>query len=213
MNVGVLGSGDVGKSLANGFLKHGHSVMVGTRDPNKLADWQKESGGKGKVGSFADAAAFGTMIVLATKGAAAEASLTLAGAQNLDGKIVIDTTNPIADAPPENGVLKFFTSLTDSLLERLQKAYPKARFVKAFNSIGSAFMVNPEFGSKPTMFYCGNDAAAKKDVAAVITAFGFEPEDMGSAEAARGLEPLCIVWCLPGFLRNDWSHAFKLLKK
>ena len=214
MNVGILGSGEVGKTLADGFIRYGHSVAIGTRDEKKLVEWKKGAGAKGRVGSFADAAAFGELIVLATKGAAAKKSLELAGAKNLEGKIIVDATNPIADAPPDQGVLKFFTSLESSLMEQLQAAFPKARFVKAFNSIGSAFMVNPDFsGVKPTMFICGNDAGAKRDVADIVTKFGFEAEDMGGALAARALEPLCILWCIPGFLRNDWSHAFKLLKK
>ena len=213
MKVGIIGSGEVGKALADGFLKHGHEVLIGTRDANKLADWKKKAGAAGRVGSFSDAAAFGPVVVLASKGSAAKEALTLAGEKNLSGKIVIDTTNPIADAPPQSGVLKFFTSLDTSLLEQLQKAFPSAKFVKAFNSIGSALMVNPNFsGGKPTMFICGNDAKAKAEVSVILAQFGFDPEDMGTAEAARAIEPLCILWCLPGFLRNDWKHAFKLLK-
>jgi len=127
---------------------------------------------------------------------------------------VIDATNPIADAPPVNGVLKFFTSLDESSMERLQREHPRAHFVKAFNSVGSGCMVNPQFkGGRPTMFICGNDEAAKQTVARILDQFGWETADadMGKAEAARAIEPLCMLWCIPGFLRNDWSHAFKLL--
>jgi len=209
MNVGVLGSGDVAKTLAAGFLKHGHRVAVGTRDPKKLAEWAAQHPGA-KTGTFADAAAHGELVVLAVKGSAASEAVKLAG--GLAGKVVIDACNPIADAPPANGVLKFFTSLDDSLMERLQKQAPQARFVKAFNSVGSALMVNPKLPAKPTMFICGNDDAAKKAVAGICAQFGWEAEDMGKAEAARALEPLCILWCIPGFLRNDWAHAFKLLR-
>ena len=209
MNVGVLGSGEVAKALAAGFLKHGHSVAVGTRDPKKLAEWTAQHPGA-KAGTFAEAAAHGDVVVLAVKGSAAGEAVKLAG--GLAGKVVIDTCNPIADAPPANGVLKFFTSLDDSLMERLQKQAPQARFVKAFNSVGSALMVNPKLAAKPTMFICGNDDAAKKAVAGICGQFGWEAEDMGKAEAARALEPLCILWCIPGFLRNDWAHAFKLLR-
>jgi hypothetical protein len=152
--------------------------------------------------------------VLASKGTAAASALQLAGLANLEGKIVIDTTNPIADAPPVNGVLQYFTSLGDSQMEKLQSLFPGARFVKAFNSIGNHFMINPDFGGiKPTMFICGNDGEAKKQVTAILDQFGWETEDMGVAEAARAIEPLCILWCIPGFLRNEWGHAFKLLKK
>jgi hypothetical protein len=211
MKIGILGSGDVAKTLAGGFLKHGHDVTMGTRTPAKLADWAKQNP-KGRIGSFADAASFGELLVLAVKGTAAQDALRSATATNLAGKPVIDTTNPIADVPPSNGVLKFFTNLDDSLMERLQHEFGDARFVKAFNSVGNALMVNPQLkGGTPTMFICGNDEAAKKTVGTVLTQFGWETADMGKAEAARAIEPLCMLWCIPGFLRNDWFHAFKLL--
>jgi predicted dinucleotide-binding enzyme len=212
-NIGIIGSGDVGKVLANGFLKYGHQVMMGTRDVSKLADWKEQAGEKGQVGSLADTAAFGDMIVLAAKGTAAKAALELAGAPNLAGKTIIDAANPIADETPENGVLKFFTDLNYSLMEQLQAAFPDANFVKAFNSIGSPFMINPDFkGGKPTMFICGNNEEAKKETTEIVELFGFDVEDMGSAAAARAIEPLCMLWCIPGLLRNEWGHAFKLLK-
>jgi 8-hydroxy-5-deazaflavin:NADPH oxidoreductase len=211
MKVGVLGSGDVAKVLAAGFLKHGHDVMVGTRTPAKLADWAKQNP-KGRAGSFEEAARFAEVAVLAVKGTAAADAVRSAGTGNLAGKTVIDATNPIADQPPTNGVLRFFTSLDDSLLERLQREFAGIRFVKAFNSVGNLCMVNPEFkGSRPTMFICGNDEGAKKTVTGILEQFGWETSDMGKAEAARAIEPLCMLWCIPGFLRNDWRHAFKLL--
>ena len=151
--------------------------------------------------------------MLAVKGTVAAEALRAAGAANLSGKTIIDATNPIADAPPTNGVLKFFTSLDESSMERLQREFPDAHFVKAFNSVGSTRMVNPEFdGGKPTMFICGNDAAAKQTVTGILDEFGWEVADMGAAEGARAIEPLCILWCIPGFLRQEWTHAFKLLK-
>lgn len=211
MKIGILGSGDVAKTLATGFLKHGHDVTLGTRTASKLAEWAKANP-KGRVAGFAEAAKAGEVIVLAVKGTAAAEALRAAGAENLKGKVVIDATNPIADKPPVNGVLPFFTSLDDSLMERLQREFKDARFVKAFNSVGHAFMVDPPFkGGKPTMFLCGNDDAAKKAVSGICDQFGWETADMGKAEAARAIEPLCMLWCLPGFLRNEWSHAFKLL--
>jgi predicted dinucleotide-binding enzyme len=185
--------------------------MIGSRTPAKLADWAKANP-KGATGSFADAAKFGELVVLAVKGTAAVDALRAASASNLAGKPVIDATNPIADAPPANGVLKFFTNLDESLMERLQKEFGSARFVKAFSSVGNACMINPQFkGGRPTMFICGNDEAAKKTVGAILDQFGWETADMGMAEAARAIEPLCMLWCIPGFLRNDWVHAFKLL--
>jgi len=162
MKVGVLGSGDVAKMLAAGFLKHGHKVMMGTREPAKLSDWATKNP-TGRVGSFGDAASFADLVVLAVKGTAAADALRGAGAESLTGKPVIDTTNPIADVAPVNGVLKFFTNLDESLMERLQAEFDGASFVKAFNSVGNASMVNPRFeGGKPTMFICGNDDQAKK---------------------------------------------------
>lgn len=213
MKIGILGSGVVGQTLANGFIKHGYEVMIGSEHQEKLLDWKTKSGYSGSIGSFIETAEFGEIIVLAVKGLAAKEVIGMIRGQ-IDGKIVIDTTNPIADAPPENGVLRFFTSLNKSLMEELQESVPETRFVKSFSSIGSAFMVNPNFeDTKPTMFICGNDDLAKKEVTKILELFGFEVEDMGKVESARAIEPLCMLWCIPGFLRNEWSHAFRLLKK
>ena len=213
MQIGVLGSGEVGKTLGAGFLKHGHPVMMGTSNPEKLADWKKANA-KGQIGSFADAARFGQVVVLAVKGSVAAKALNAAGMDNLKGKPVIDACNPIADAPPQNGVLKFFTTLDHSLMEQLQDEFKLAHFVKAFSCVGSALMVDPKLpGGKPTMFICGNDDGAKKTVTGLLDGFGWETSDMGKAEAARAIEPLSMLWCIPGFLRNDWVHAFKLLSR
>ncbi len=211
--VGVIGSGVVGQTLASGFIKHGYEVMIGTRTISKLEDWKKKVGKNGHVGSFGDAAAFGEIVVLAVKATIAKEILDTDVAKYIKGKTVIDTTNPISDMPPENGVIKFFTTLDYSLMEQLQALHPEAHFVKAFSSIGNAFMVNPDFkGVKPTMFICGNHENAKKTVSEILDKFDFETADMGGVESARAIEPLCILWCIPGLLRNEWSHAFKLLK-
>ena len=208
--IGVLGSGEVGQTLAKGFRTHGYEVRIGSRSPSKLADFSASS--RIPAGTFAEVAAWGEGLVLAVNGAAAEQALRLAGSANLRGKLVIDTTNPIRNAPPVDGVLQFFTGPNDSLLERLQAAQPEARLVKAFNSVGSARMVNPNFaGGRPTMFYCGNDTEARAAVARILEQFGWEPADMGSAIAARAVEPLCLLWCIPGFRQDSWSHAFKVL--
>jgi 8-hydroxy-5-deazaflavin:NADPH oxidoreductase len=213
MKIGVLGSGAVGQVLADGFLKHGHEVMRGSRDPAKLADWRAAAGAIGRTGTFAEAARFGDVVVLAVKGTAAVAVVDGCGGA-LDGKTVIDTTNPIADAPPEKGVLRFFTGPNDSLMEALQAKAPKASFVKAFSCVGSGLMVNPQLpGGKPTMFVCGDSDQAKGRVRSVLDELGWETEDLGAAAAARAIEPLCMLWCIPGFLRNDWTHAFKLLRR
>ncbi|MBN2174347.1 MAG: NAD(P)-binding domain-containing protein [Bacteroidales bacterium] len=212
--IGILGSGMVGQVLADGFLKHGYGVKIGTRDINKLSDWKARAGEKASLGSFKEAAAYGEILVLAVKGTAALDVLKMAGSENLAGKTILDATNPIDDKAPENGVLRFFTDLDESLMEKLQKAFPNAHFVKVFNSVGNALMVNPDYnGVKPTMFICGNNENAKKVATTVLDQFDWETEDMGMAEAARAIEPLCILWCIPGFLQNSWTHAFKLLKK
>jgi 8-hydroxy-5-deazaflavin:NADPH oxidoreductase len=211
--IAVLGSGQVGQVLADGFLKHGHQVMRASRDPKKLATWKAGASAQASVGTFAEGAAWGDVVVLAVKGGAAEAVVELAGAQNLAGKTVLDATNPIADAAPQNGVLKFFTNLDESLMERLQKKVPSAHFVKAFSCVGNAFMVNPQLpGGPPTMFICGNDAGAKAETRKILDQFGWDTADMGAMEAARAIEPLCMLWCIPGLTGGGWTHAFKLLR-
>jgi 8-hydroxy-5-deazaflavin:NADPH oxidoreductase len=213
MKVGIIGSGVVAQTLGAGFLKHGHEVALGTRDPAKLKDWSAKHKGA-TVKSFAETAAFGDVVALAVAGEAALEALKQAGAGALAGKTVIDACNPIGGGPPVNGVLSFFTPQNESLMERLQKAYPNAHFVKAFNSVGNGQMVNPHFaGGRPTMFICGDDAGAKTKVAQILDQFGWETEDMGAVEAARAIEPLCKLWCIPGVGRGDWSaHAFKLMR-
>jgi len=162
MKVGVLGSGDVAKALAAGLKKHGHQVKIGSRTPAKLAEWVAQNAGIAS-GSFAEAAEFGELVVLAVKGTVAAEALELAGEKNLARKTVIDACNPIEDAPPENGVLRFFTDINESLMEKLQSQFKDARFVKAYNSVGSGLMVNPQLeDGRPTMFICGNDEEAKK---------------------------------------------------
>jgi predicted dinucleotide-binding enzyme len=215
MKIGILGSGDVAKALAGGFLKYGHEVMFGSRTPGKLAtDTAQSAATRAGAGTFADAAKFGDVVVLAVKGTAVADALRAAGRANLAAKTVIDATNPIADTPPVNGVLKFFTTHDQSLMERSQREFPEARFVKAFNSVGSHLMVDPQFkGGKPTMFICGNDDGAKITVTQILDRFGWETADMGTAEAARAIEPLCMLWCIPGFSKNHWNHAFKLLRQ
>lgn len=210
---GVIGSGDVGKTLANGLLAHGYDVMVGTNNSARHEELKTATGGKAKIGSFSETASYGEIIILAVKGSAVEEALRSTGVERLRDKTVIDVSNPIADTPPVNGVLRYFTSLDESLMERLQKIAPAARFVKSFSCAGHRYMVNPDFGgTRPTMFICGNHDGAKDDVKEILDRFGWDVEDLGKAEAARAIEPLAMLWCIPGFLRNDWMHAFKLLK-
>ena len=212
--IGVIGSGVVGEALANGFLRHGFEVMRGSRTPEKLDGWKVEAGPKAHTGTFEQAAGFGTCVVLAVKGTAAD-DVVAACVDALGGKVVIDATNPIAEVMPgEDGVLTYFSDINHSLMERLQTRAPDARFVKAFCCVGSAHMVDPDFGGiQPTMFICGNDDEAKKTVSEILDRFGWEVEDLGQATAARAIEPLAMLYCIPGFREQRWNHAFKLLKK
>lgn len=213
MQVGIIGSGIVGQVLAKAFHAEGHNVVLGTRDTSKadVVDFHTATGIP--VATFETTAAGAELIVLATRGTASEAAIQLAGVEHFDGKIVIDATNPIADVPPVNGALQYFTAMNESLMERLQRIAPGANFVKAFNSVGNALMYKPNLaGGPPTMFICGNDAAAKQTVTALLQSFGWEAEDMGGAEVAGSIEALCVLWCARGFTQNKWLHAFKLLK-
>ena len=215
MKIGIIGSGIVGRVLATAFLKEGHGVMLGSRTISKenIVKWKSENK-NGLLGSFQETAQFGEIIVLAVSGLVVEDAINLAGKEHFSSKIIIDATNPIAAVPPENGVLKFFTTLEESLMEKVQKQLPGAKVVKAFSCVGNASMYKPNFnGSIPTMFICGNNEDAKKTVTTILTSFGWDTEDMGKVEAARAIEPLAMLWCIPGFIRSQWTHAFKLLKK
>jgi 8-hydroxy-5-deazaflavin:NADPH oxidoreductase len=208
---GVLGSGEVGQVLAKGFAANGYEARIGTRTPGKLAKFSKATGIN--EGTFEEVARWADAVVLAVLGTAALDVVELARPANLAGKLVIDTTNPISAEAPEDGVLRYFTGPNESLMERLQATYPKVNFVKAFNSVGADLMVHPLLsGGPPTMFYCGNDAAAKAIVERVLEHLGWVGEDMGGAIAARAIEPLAQLWCIPGFRDNDWVHAFRLLR-
>jgi 8-hydroxy-5-deazaflavin:NADPH oxidoreductase len=210
--VAVLGSGAVGDVLSNGFLANGFAVTRASRDPQKLQGWKSGAKGEAAIGTYEEAAKWADLVVLAVKGLVAEDVLSQCGLANLANKTIIDTTNPIGGEPPDNGVIRYFTNANESLMERLQKKAPQANFVKAFNSVGNPFMVNPKFDTLPTMFICGNNAGAKQEVTEILTKFGWETCDMGGVEAARPIESLCILWCIPGFIRNEWQHAFKLIK-
>ena len=216
MKIGILGSGIVGRVLGSAFIAEGNEVMLGTRDVQKteVVKWLAENPAA-KAGSFEETATFGELIVLAASGDIMADLINTAGIENFKNKVVIDASNPIDQTkPPVNGVLPYFTTTDESLMEQLQKILPDAKLVKAFNSVGNGLMYKPDFGGqKPTMFICGNDEEAKRTVTQILDAFGWETEDMGKVEAARAIEPLCILWCIPGILQNRWTHAFKLLKK
>jgi len=216
MKIGIIGSGHVGITLASGLSELGHEVLLGTGTPDKQSDLRAQVGDKVTVGSFEDAAKHGDLVIFAVKGTKAEEIMKKLAPQ-LAGKTVIDTTNPIADAPPVDGVVQYFTDNSQSLFERLVAIAPDAKLVKAFNSVGNGVMVRPDFTTDggsvlPTMFICGDDQGAKKQVTSLLAELGWEAADMGSPVAARAIEPLCMLWCIPGMLTNEWGHAFKLLK-
>lgn len=211
--IGIVGSGPVGKALAKGFIEHGYSVALASRNEELRNSIRKEFENKLETDTPQKTAANSNIIVFAVKGTIAKEALSNLGIDNLNGKTVIDATNPIANEPPENGVLKYFTSPNSSLMEELQAMAPKANFVKAFSCVGNAFMVNPDFKEKPSMFICGNADSAKVEVKQILDQFGWETEDMGTMEAARAIEPLAMLWCIPGFREGSWAHAFRLLKK
>jgi hypothetical protein len=209
MQIAILGSGHVGQTLAEGLRACGHAVTIASRTGDKLAEFVARTGIPER--SFAAAAAGAEVVVLAVKGDVAEA-LVRAVAPQLAGKVVLDTTNPIA-GPPVGGVLPYFTGPGDSLLERLQAAVPEGRFVKGFNSVGAGLMVQPALrGGRPSMFICGDDPAAKAVVAGLCGDLGWQAEDVGSRAAGGPVEALCQLWCAAGFLRNDWAHAFAWLR-
>lgn len=211
ISIGVLGSGDVGRVLARGFSDLGHEVKIGSRDPDKLREWAEASGPRMKAGTFADAARFGDVIVLATLGTATEEAIRLAGIESFDGKVVIDATNPLDFS---KGLPALTIGHTDSLGEVVQRLIPKARVVKAYNTVGNALMVNPQLpGGPPDMFICGNDEDAKKIVSQICEHFGWGVIDIGGIEGSRYLEPMCLTWVLHGIRTQTWEHAFKMLHR
>lgn len=204
--IGILGTGIVGVTLGNGLKQAGYEVRLGNRSAHPVDNWN------GSVGTYQETVDHSDLIILCVKGSVAEQVIQDL-ADQLGGKTVVDATNPIDSKPPDDGVLHYFTSLDESLMERLQNIAPKANFVKAFNSVGNAHMINPDFGNnKPIMFICGNDDRAKKATGQLLEKIGWSYEDFGGVKSARAIEPLCILWCIPGMLRGEWSHAFTLLR-
>jgi predicted dinucleotide-binding enzyme len=214
MKVGIFGTGDVGRVLGSAMITLGHDVKMGSRESSnpKMQEWIRKSGSKASGGTFADAAKFGELIFLCTLWSGTENALQMAGPENFHNKIVIDATNPLIFPPNEPP--KLALGHTDSGGEQIQRWLPGAKVVKAFNTVGNAHMFKPNFpGGPPTMFYCGNDAAAKKVVADLLTEFGWETLDTGGIDGSRLLEPMCILWVKYGITTGTWNHAFKLLRK
>ncbi len=207
--IGILGSGDVGRALAAGFAGLGHDVKIGSRDPQKLAEWASTAGPHVSTGTFEEVAHFGDILVLATLGVATEEAIRLAGVDAFDGKVVIDTTNPLDFS---TGKPQLSIGHTDSLGEVIQRLLSRSHVVKAFNTVGNALMVHPQLpGGPPDMFICGNDDDAKKIVAQICRHFGWGVIDLGGVESSRYLEPMCLAWVMYGIRSGTWTHAFKLL--
>jgi len=211
MKVGIIGSGVVGQALGRGFASRGHEVMIGSRTPEteKLNSWKEKSGKMASTGTFAEAAAFGSTLVLATLGTAAEEAIDLAGPSNFQGKLVIDTTNPLdfsKGMPPG-----LFVGTTDSLGERIQRKLPEAKVVKCFNIVGNSQMVDPTYEGVEMMI-CGNDKAAKEEVVKILKEFGWKGViDVGGIEGARWLEALVPLWVRVGIALNNWNNVFRVL--
>jgi predicted dinucleotide-binding enzyme len=219
MKTGILGSGDVGRRLGDGFIELGHMVKIGTRDPSKgeVVQWVSNHGGeegKASAGTFTEAASFGEMIVIATSWDGTSNAIKMADPKNFAGKIVIDVTNPLdfsKGMPP-----KLAVGYSDSAGETVQRLIPEAKVVKAFNIVGNPHFVHPDFpnGGPPTMFICGNDEEAKKVVKDnILTKFGWETVDIGGIDGARLLEPIAFLWITYYFRTGTGNHAFKLLRK
>ena len=211
MDIGIIGSGTVGRTLGKGFIDHGHPVRLGTRTPERddLRQWASDTGGT--VTSNADAAAFGDVLVLATNWDGTEQAIQLAGPDHFAGKLVLDATNPLdfSSGPPP----KLAVDGTDSAGERIQRWLPDAQVVKCFNIVGAPFMVDPEIpGGPPTMFIAGDSDEAKAQAWAILDDFGWETVDIGGIEGSRYLEAMAMAWILHGFRSGTWSHAFKLLR-
>ncbi len=210
MKVGILGSGDVGKSFARAFSAAGNDVKIGSRTPEKLNDFVMQAGPRVTASTFAETARFAEVIVVATLGTGTEEAIRLAGPENFKGKVTIDATNPLEFTP--GGPPKLAISHTDSLGERVQRWAPNAKVVKAFNTVGNPLFYKPQLkGGPPDMFICGNDAEAKKAVSRICSEFGWGVIDIGGIEGARYLEAMCMTWVLHGILSGGWNHAFKML--
>lgn len=211
-NVGILGSGTVGQSLGRGFAARGYSVMIGTREPEKIESWRTEAPGPRQVGSVADAARHGPIVVLATNGSATEEVVRQAGVGSFDRKLVLDVTNPLDFSAGRLPGL--FVGTSDSLGERVQRLLPTAEVVKCFNTVGNSQMVDPKFAEgRPKLLLCGDSKSAKGRVDAIAREFGWSGTiDVGGIEAARWLEALVPLWVRVSMALNTWDGAFSFVK-
>lgn len=214
MKVGILGSGEVGRVLGKGFAELGYVVKIGTRNQShsKVREWLESTGPKTSVGSLAEAAGFGNLLILATAWSGTENVIRLANPANFGKKVVIDVTNPLELA--DDGPPRLALGHKDSGGEQVQRWLPRARVVKAFNIIGNQHMIRPNFpGGPPDMFICGNDPEAKQQVSELISTFGWVVVDIGGIEGSRYLEPLAMLWMTILLQSGSCNHAFKLLRR
>ena len=215
MKIGILGTGMVGQNLAKAFAQTGHEVVIGTRDPTnqKIKENIQNLGSNITLGTFEEAASFAELAVFAINWAGVEHAVQLANPENLAGKVVIDTTNPLDFS---TGKLKLATKGEDSAGETVQRLLASSKVVKAFNIIGAADMFKPQFvDGPPTMFISGNDEVAKGEVSKLINSFGW-PEiiDLGTIENARYLESLLMVRMVHAMNHNSWvAPAFKFISQ
>jgi 8-hydroxy-5-deazaflavin:NADPH oxidoreductase len=211
LKIGVLGSGPAGQTLATGFLEKGHPVMIGSRDSAKLRGWLRHAGPGAQVGTFAETAQFGELVVLSVLGSAAEEVIRLAGVESLTGKIVIDASDPLDFSSGRPGL---FIGTTDSLGERIQRLVPDAYVVKGLNVVQADVAINPSLtGDEPDMFIAGDNDEAKQTVTELLAEFGWPVIDMGDIESARWLEALSLAWVVYSHRTGKTHHAFKLIGK
>lgn len=184
----------VGETLGSKFVQLGHDVKMGSRTANndKAVKWASTAGANASQGTFADAASFGEMIFLCLKGAVFLDIAKTLGPNALNGKVVVDVSNPLEFS---NGVLTLSICNTNSLGEGVQKAIPSAKVVKSFNTVNCDVMVDPAKGGNPTMFVCGNDAGAKQQFSDLIKTLGWRDIiDIGDITKSRGTEALMHLW-------------------
>lgn len=194
MRIGIIGSGNVGSSLANGLVRHGHDVMLGTRDAEKpsVQEFVESSDGRGRAGTYSDAARFGDIVITAFPGSLVEETVSAIGPENLAGKLIIDAVNPIVRV---DGVTSAAYGIDDSAAEVLQRAVPTARVVKAYNTVWSSRMVDPDPGEgSTTMRIAGNDPDAKAEVTTFLESTGWKVRDLGDLTHSRKLEGEVVEW-------------------
>ncbi|HEY1728586.1 MAG TPA: NAD(P)-binding domain-containing protein [Candidatus Baltobacteraceae bacterium] len=212
MNVGILGSGEVGKALARAFVSRGHIVTIASRDPKRLTDFVHEHPDKLHAATFEETARAGELLVLATAFTVAKDAIELAGTANIAGKVLIDVTNPLKLEQGKAPTLS--VSGNDSAGESVQRWLPGVSVVKSFNTIGHEHFVDPKFpNGPPTMFVAGNDDKAKNTVEQIAESFGWAVVDAGTIEASRYLEAMSMLWLSYTIRTGDAQHAFKWLSK